>query len=115
MTYSFGDVLLVPFPFTDQSTVKKRPAIVISSTLYNERHIDIILIAVTSQTRATSYSDNLAVQNWQQAGLLKPSVIKPIVMTVQSSLILRKLGTITRPEQQALQQLIGEITGFPKP
>ncbi len=42
MTYSFGDVLLVPFPFTDQSTVKKRPAIVISSTLYNRQHIDLI-------------------------------------------------------------------------
>lgn len=113
MTYSFGDVLLVPFPFTDQSTVKKRPAIVISSTLYNRQHIDLILIAVTSQTRAIAYSDNLVVHNWQQAGLLKPSVIKPIVMTVQSSLILRKLGTIIPLEQQALQQLIGKITGLP--
>jgi mRNA-degrading endonuclease toxin of MazEF toxin-antitoxin module len=35
-TYKFGDVILVSFPFTDQSTSKKRPAIVISSDIYNE-------------------------------------------------------------------------------
>lgn len=49
IAYKFGDVILVPFPFTDQSTSKKRPAIVISSDLYNRCKPDLILIAVTSQ------------------------------------------------------------------
>ena len=35
MRYAFGDVILVPFPFTDQSTTKQRPAVVISSNRYN--------------------------------------------------------------------------------
>ena len=35
--YNFGDIVLVPFPFTDQSTVKKRPAVIVSSDAYN-RH-----------------------------------------------------------------------------
>jgi mRNA interferase MazF len=34
-TYSFGDVILVPFPFTDQSRAKQRPAVVVSSARYN--------------------------------------------------------------------------------
>ena len=99
MICSFGDVLLVPFPFTDQTTIKKRPAIVISSNRYNQRHQDVILMAVTSQTSALSYPDNLGIQNWKQAGLLKPSVIKPIVMTLQSSLILRRLGALVGSER----------------
>ena len=50
-TYNFGDVLLVPFPFTDQTTTKKRPTVVISSDRYNQSKLDILLIAVTSQVR----------------------------------------------------------------
>ncbi len=39
----FGDILLVPFPFTDQSHAKKRPAVVISSTAYNRERPDLIV------------------------------------------------------------------------
>ena len=34
--YEFGDIILVKFPFTDQSTTKKRPAVIISSSAYNQ-------------------------------------------------------------------------------
>ena len=50
-SYNFGDVLLVPFPFTDQTGTKKRPAVVVNSTIYNQRHSDLILMAITSQVR----------------------------------------------------------------
>lgn len=40
--YNFGDVVLVPFPFTDQSTTKKRPAVVISSDDYQQQRLDLI-------------------------------------------------------------------------
>jgi mRNA interferase MazF len=46
-TYSFGDIILVPFPFTDQSAAKKRPAVVVSSDIYNRQRPDIIIMAVT--------------------------------------------------------------------
>ena len=53
-TYSFGDIVLVPFPFTDQSTAKKRPAVVVSSDAYNQKRPDIIIMAVTSQIRSAA-------------------------------------------------------------
>lgn len=46
--YSFGDLVLVPFPFTDQSGFKKRPAVIISSAMYQGARRDLILMAVTS-------------------------------------------------------------------
>lgn len=47
--YNFGDILLVPFPFTDQTSSKKRPAVMISSRAYNQQKLDLIIMAVTSQ------------------------------------------------------------------
>lgn len=46
--YSFGDVVLVPFPFTDQSATKRRPAVVVSTRRYHERRPDLIIMAITS-------------------------------------------------------------------
>ena len=50
--YEFGDIVLVPFPFTDQSTTKRRPAVVISSHAYHRGRPDLIIMAVTSQPLA---------------------------------------------------------------
>ena len=47
--YSFGDVVLVPFPFTDQTASKKRPAVVVSADAYHQQRRDVIVMAVTSQ------------------------------------------------------------------
>ena len=47
--YKHGDVVLVPFPFSDQTITKKRPAVVISSNAYNEVSSDLIIIAITSK------------------------------------------------------------------
>ena len=50
--YEFGDVVLVPFPFTDQRKTKRRPAVVVSSGRYHQERPDLIILAVTSQVRA---------------------------------------------------------------
>jgi mRNA interferase MazF len=49
--FSVGDVVLVPFPFTDQSGAKKRPAVLVSSSGYNANRRDIVIMAITSQVR----------------------------------------------------------------
>ena len=49
--YKFGDVVLIPFPFTNQTTTKRRPAVVVSSTTYHRNHPDLILMAITGQIR----------------------------------------------------------------
>ena len=95
MRYAFGDVILVPFPFTDQSTTKQRPAVVISSSSYNSQRPDLILLAITSQVRATLSFGEALVANWQTAGLIKPSVFKPLVTTIEQSLVIKLLGRLS--------------------
>jgi mRNA interferase MazF len=110
-TYDFGDIVLVPFPFTDQTTTKKRPAVIVSSDAYNQQRPDIILMAVTSQMRSIGYFGDVTVSQWQPAGLLKPSVIKPIFTTVEKGLVLKKLGRISEKDRSVLQEAIQTIIG----
>ncbi len=109
--YSFGDIVLVPFPFTDQTTTKKRPAVVVNSDAYNRQRPDIIIMAVTSQMRSADYFGDVIVSDWKQAGLLKPSVIKPIFTTVEKGLVLKKLGRIVGEDRSALQKELQTILG----
>jgi len=67
--YSFGDVVLVPFPFTDQTGNKKRPAVVLSSAAYHRARTDLILMAVTSQIRASGGFGEASITGWKEAGL----------------------------------------------
>jgi mRNA interferase MazF len=113
MPYRFGDVIVVPFPFTDQTATKKRPAVVVSSESYHRERPDLILMAITSQVRPAPTVGEVAVAvvHWQAAGLLKPSVIKPLLTTIEGSLVIRQLGTLHADDQASLRQVLGAILG----
>jgi mRNA interferase MazF len=110
-SFEFGEVLLVPFPFTDQSTTKKRPAIVISSQDYQQARIDLIVIAVTSQVRLPLGFGEAPILQWQTAGLLKSSIIKPILATIEQQLVIRKLGKLESVDEQRLRKLLSVLLG----
>lgn len=93
-TYSFGEILLLPFPFTDQTSHKKRPTAVISSNTYNQHKPDIIIIAITSQINTPLTDGELSIIKFREAGLLKPSIIKPVITTIDKNLVIKKLGQL---------------------
>jgi mRNA interferase MazF len=80
--YKRGDIVLVPFPFSDQTTTKKRPAVVISSSRYNAVSQDTVIMAVTSQTGKSFEIGECLIKNWKEAGLPKPSAIKSAISTI---------------------------------
>ncbi len=109
--YEFGDLVLVPFPFTDQSAIKRRPAVVVSSSAYHRARPDLLIMAVTSQQPSTLSVGEVQVQDWRGAGLLKPSVLKPVLTTIDPALVLKKLGRLTSIDQAALRQALTTILG----
>ena len=82
-SFEFGDVLLVPFPFTDQSAAKKRPAVVVISAVYARLRPDVILMPITSQVRSPLAFGETLVTDWQSAGLLVPGVVKPLLASLE--------------------------------
>lgn len=111
MIYNFGDILLVPFPFTDQTSTKKRPTVVISSDEYNSQKPDLIVMAITSQFNASAGFGEMIIADWKSAGLLKPSVIKPVITTIEKSLVIRKLGKLPESDRNNLKEVIQLILG----
>ena len=111
MALRFGDVIVVPFPFTDQSATKRRPAVVISSEAYHRERPDIILMAITSQLRPAPTVGEVAVAQWQAAGLLKPSVIKPLITTIEGPLVIRQLGALHPDDLASLRRVLATIIG----
>ncbi|NOX77155.1 MAG: type II toxin-antitoxin system PemK/MazF family toxin [Gammaproteobacteria bacterium] len=109
--FEIGDIILVPFPFTDQSATKKRPAVVVSSKPYNQERPDLIIMAVTSQIKPTPIIGEVIIQGWQTAGLLKPSAIKPVITTIEKTLVIKTMGRLKKKDQKALQNSLKKILG----
>jgi mRNA interferase MazF len=109
--YDFGDVVLVPFPFTDHETTKKRPAVVASSSVYNRKRPDLVLMPVTSQIERPALFGEVEVTKWKESGLLRASVIKPIFATIEKGLLLRKLGRLDTGDRKALAGILQDLLG----
>lgn len=111
MPFEFGDVVLVPFPFTSMTASKQRPAVIVSSRGYNTAKPDLIMMAITSQHRPTPALGEVWLSQWQAAKLLKPSVVKPVFATLEQRLVIRQLGTLAGVDRTALKQAIAQIIG----
>ena len=93
-----GDVVLVTFPFTDLSSVKVRPALVISNDSYNEVQDDIVLLLITSNVSRLSPDDYLLKSEnteFTNTGLMQTSTFRVgKIITLHKKLLNSKLGFI---------------------
>ncbi len=83
------DIVLVPFPFTDLTTNKKRPALVISPDSYN-RGPDVVIAFITSQLKTQARPGDCFIEAWRESGLPKPSQLRMKLATVARSIVLGK-------------------------
>jgi mRNA interferase MazF len=104
-----GDIILVPFPFTDLSSAKQRPALVVSSDALNAASHDVLVAAITSQIPA-----NLAAEDFLSppgdltaCGLPKPSMVRVAKLAaLHRQLVIRRIGTMPDP---ALGRILAQI------
>ena len=110
MTYKYGDVVLVKFPYTNLSESKPRPSVVISNDNYNQKRNDLILMAITSQIAQLRYGDQ-RIYNLEIAGLIKPSGLKGTVFTIEQQMVHRRLGRLSHKDRKALNYSLKTIIG----
>lgn len=98
-------MVLVPFPFTDLSTIKQRPALVVSPDAWNASQPDVILVAITSQMGVAPEVHDLVLgaADVAAAGLPKPSRIRATkLFTMHAGLLKRTLGHLPPPTTEAV-------------
>lgn len=83
----------------------------VSSTAYHQSRPDLILMAITSRIKPSPSFGDMTVGHWETAGLIKPSVIKPVFTTVEKGLVIRKMGHLHTEDQQALKKSLQTILG----
>lgn len=88
-----GDVVVIPFPFTDLSSSKKRPAVILAKIKGN----DYFMLQVTSKNVKDSYAISLFDTDFQSGSLQQDSNIRPNkIFTLDESLVLYKIGHLTQ-------------------
>ncbi len=86
-----GDVVVLPFPFSDLSGSKRRPAFVLADLPGD----DIILCQITSQESKDVYAVSLKIQDFSSGSLPSSSYIRPTrIFTADKNIIIRNAGTV---------------------
>ena len=101
MHCSRNDVILLPIPFTDLSSQKVRPAVVIGAGTFDG---DVFVVPVTSRL----FQTDLVFNDWGQAGLNVPSGIKGQIATVDAALIRHVVGKLSALDSERLDQKLRE-------
>lgn len=113
MALSAGDVVVVDFP--GAQGIKRRPAIVLSSDEYHKARPDLIIGLVTSRVGTDLGSTDCLLQDWEKAGLRKPSAFRSFLVTLPREGTPRIVGSLSERDWQAVQvrvrralQLVGK-------
>ncbi len=94
MNYKRWEIVLVNFPFTDFTSTKKRPALVISNN--DLRYSDDLVIAfITSNIFSFDDKTDIFIDDWKDAGLPKNSLIRIKLATINKNIINKSLGTLS--------------------
>ncbi len=114
MAFQRGDVLLIPFPFTDLSATKTRPAVVVSSTVYQSVRPELLLAYVSSQISKATAPVDYILNDWQSAGLLKPSFVRPKIAAIEPSLIVHQVGQLSAQDMVEVERRLRVAMALPQ-
>lgn len=90
-----GDVVIVPFPYTDLTSTKQRPAVVLSVATFNASSPDVVLCGMTSNLADAAYSVLVGKEDLEDGRLMAPSRVKASkIVTIAQTVIRKRVGRL---------------------
>ncbi len=104
-----GDIVLIPFPFTDLSDYKVRPALVISNHSFNQKR-NLILMSVSTKSGIPSFSISLSQKDLTGGTLNKASFLRSQnVFTLEKRLVIKRVATL---KKEKLKKIVEDYQGY---
>ncbi len=106
-----GDIVLIPIPFTDLSSQKRRPVIVISNDAYNRKTADIVVVAMTSNPEPVDYSFTITSPDLEKGALNRPAKVRvDKIYTLSQSIVVKTFGQVNSATLERTRQTWQELT-----
>ncbi len=96
------NVVVVPFPFTEQAGTKRRPALVLSKKTFNDHGYTLLLMITTKAHQA--WPGDTEITHFQISGLSRTCVVRLKAFTLDNRLILKRLGALSARDRRLVAQ-----------
>lgn len=106
-----GDIVLIPVPFSDLTSQKRRPVVVISNDKYQQKTHDIVVVAMTSNIREIDYGILITTEDLVQGHLRRPSQIRvDKIYTLAQSIVIKTFGRVNNDTLSQINFLLQKLT-----
>ena len=112
MIYEPFDVIVVPFPFTDSSRTKRRPALVLSNKNDFGTKIEHSVLAMITSQKNDPWPLDVTIKIKKQSGLTAPSVVRMKIFTLDNRFILRKIGHLSKSDQNQFKKSLSNLLNY---
>ncbi len=106
-----GDLLLIPIPFTDLSSKKRRPVIVISNNAYNHKTSDIVVVAMTSNPTVVNFSFTINSSDLEGGKLNRPGKVRvDKIYALSQSMVVKTFGRVNSAVLDKIRNELQKLT-----
>ena len=109
MIYKHFEVVVVPFPFTDRQSLKRRPALVLSQDVSFGELIGHSVLAMITSQKNSPWPLDVPVKDREISGLPAPSVVRMKIFTLDNRLILKKIGCLSPDDQEQVRISLSQL------
>jgi mRNA interferase MazF len=106
--YKRFEVVVVPFPFTDRTATKKRPALVLSSERFNSGIGHSVMAMITTASHS-AWPLDVGIADLADAGLMIPSIIRMKLFTIDHLLVQKQIGYLSLQDQKSVNSTLQSL------
>jgi mRNA interferase MazF len=107
-----GDVVVVPFPFTERPGAKRRPALVLSTSSFNREAGHTVLAMITTKHQP-AWPGDVAIRDLERSGLPLSCVVRLKLFTLDNRLMQRRLGHLAEDDRRRVAESLASLVPGP--